>query len=238
MTRSIIAFIFARGGSKGLPRKNVLPFLGKPLIARTIEQALSVDLISDVIVSTDDAEIADISFKAGASVPFLRPSLLATDTCSEWLAWQHALKYVQEKNISCDVFLSLPPTSPLRTVDDIYFCIESFTRTSPDMLITVTPSARNPYFNMVQIGVDSSVKLASEGRYHRRQDAPQTFDISTVAYVAKPEFILKSSFIFDGNIRAVSIPNERAIDIDNNIDFALAEMISLNIKNTPPATLL
>ena len=106
------------------------------------------------------------------------------------------------------------------------------------MLITVTPSARNPYFNMVQIGVDSSVKLASEGRYHRRQDAPQIFDISTVAYVAKPEFILKSSYIFDGNIRAVSIPNERAIDIDNNIDFALAELISLNIKNTSPATLL
>ena len=74
MTRSIIAFIFARGGSKGLPRKNVLPFLGKPLIVRSIEQALSVDLISDVIVSTDDAEIADISFKAVASVPFLRPS--------------------------------------------------------------------------------------------------------------------------------------------------------------------
>ena len=73
MTRSIIAFIFARGGSKGLPRKNVLPFLGKPLIARTIEQALSVDLISDVIVSTDDAEIADISSKAGASVPFYDP---------------------------------------------------------------------------------------------------------------------------------------------------------------------
>ena len=204
MTRSIIAFIFARGGSKGLPRKNVLPFLGKPLIARTIEQALSVDLISDVIVSTDDAEIADISSKAGASVPFLRPSFLATDSC-RMVGLAACTKICPRKIFRVEVFL-VPPTSPLRSVDDIYFCIESFTRTSPDMLITVTPSARNPYFNMVQIGVDSSVKLASEGRYHRRQDAPQIFDISTVAYVAKPEFVLKSSYIFDGNIGPFQFP--------------------------------
>ena len=234
---SVTAFIFARGGSKGLPRKNLLPFLGKPLIAHSIELALSLPIITNVIVSTDDQEIADISLAAGASVPFLRPSSLATDTSSEWSAWQHAIRYTHQNNIPCDIFLSLPPTSPLRTSHDIQFCIDSFISTSPDILITVTPANRNPYFNIVKIDSNSNVELAAKGRYYRRQDAPKLYDVTTVAYIAKPHFILNSTYMFDGNVRAVSIPRARAIDIDNNIDFAHAELLARSIDINPPILL-
>ena len=106
-----VAFIFARGGSKGLPDKNIRLFSGKPLIAHTIDQAIESNLFTDVVVSTDSENIAKISREYGATVPFMRPSRLANDTSNEWLSWQHATNnYVGE----IDCFVSLPCTSPLR----------------------------------------------------------------------------------------------------------------------------
>lgn len=230
MNQEVIAFIFARGGSKGLPRKNLLPLAGKPLIVHSIEVALGISRVKKVVVSTDDPEIAAVACKAGAEVPFLRPVELAGDNTPEWLAWQHAIHALRKQGEVVDHFLSLPPTSPLRTSKDVNCCLDSFFDTSADMVITVCEAEHNPYFNMVRKESDGSVRLAMEGSFHRRQDAPKFYDITTVAYVAKADFILNSTHIFDGKVRAVQIPRERALDIDTELDF----FIGANLINKSP----
>ena len=121
---SVVAFIFARGGSKGLPGKNIRLFNGKPLIAWSIEQALSVKKIDKVYVSTDSKEIAKIATSYGAEVPFLRPAEFSLDNSSEWSAWRHALNFMNEKfgNLP-NLMVSIPSTAPLRLAIDIENCI-------------------------------------------------------------------------------------------------------------------
>jgi len=124
---NIVAFIFARGDSKGLPNKNIKIFNGKPLIAWSIEHAKSIDRINRIIVSTDSIEIAKIAREFGAEVPFMRPKELATDHSPEWLSWQHALKFLsQTEDYLPDLMLSIPTTSPLRDVEDINKIIDEY----------------------------------------------------------------------------------------------------------------
>ena len=113
---NITGFIFARGGSKGVPRKNVRSLCGKPLIAHAIDAALGSRFIQRVVVSTDDPEIADVARRYGADVPFLRPAELATDTAAEWLCWRHAIQFVNAEagRLPLDLFVSVPATAPLR----------------------------------------------------------------------------------------------------------------------------
>jgi len=121
------AFIFARGGSKGLPNKNLRFLAGKPLIGWSIDVAKKVSCINRIIVSTDSHEIAEVAVSYGAEVPFIRPAELATDASSEWLSWRHALDYLtkQEGDLP-DIMLSLPATAPLRSVDDVDKCINAY----------------------------------------------------------------------------------------------------------------
>lgn len=221
MKPRIVAFVFARGGSKGLPRKNLLPLAGKPLIVHSINTALALPRVDKVVVSTDDVEIAEVARKAGAEVPFLRPRELANDTAPEWLAWQHAIRTLRESGATVDVFLSLPPTSPLRLPADVDCCLDALLNSSSDAVITVREAERNPYFNMVRREPDGSMRLAIEGAFHRRQDAPKLYDMTTVAYAARADFILAANSIFDGKVRAVQIPRERALDIDTELDLLI-----------------
>ena len=123
---SIVGFIFARGGSKGLPGKNIRPFCGKPLIAWSIDHARAVSRIDRVIVSTDSHEIAEVALAAGAEVPFIRPAELAQDNSSEWLAWRHALNFVRQTDGALpEVMVSIPTTAPLRVPDDIKRCVDA-----------------------------------------------------------------------------------------------------------------
>lgn len=224
-----IAFIFARGGSKGLPGKNVRPLAGKPLIAWSIEHALAVKRIERVIVSTDSSEIADVARAYGAEVPFMRPADLASDDSPEWLAWRHALNYVREASGSLpEVMVSVPATAPLRQPIDIENCLDNFAQGGADMIVTVTDAHRSPYFNMVKTNADGSVGLVippSAGAIARRQDAPVVYDMATVAYVVKPEFVMTHQASFEGRVRAVHVPPERAIDIDTLLDFRIAECL-------------
>lgn len=223
MTLSIVAFIFARGGSKGLPRKNLRLLAGKPLIVHAVETGRALSRVTKTIVSTDDAEIAAVAERAGATVPFLRPAELACDSAPEWLAWQHAIHALRALGDEVDVFVSLPPTSPLRTLADVDCAIDLKLQSDADVVITVREAERNPYFNMVRVEPDGHVRLAIEGKYHRRQDAPPIYDITTVTYVASADFILSGTRIFDGKVRAVEIPRERALDIDTEYDMLIAE---------------
>jgi CMP-N-acetylneuraminic acid synthetase len=228
-----IAFIFARGGSKGLPGKNIRPLAGKPLIAWSIEHALAVNRIERVIVSTDSLEIADVALAFGAEVPFMRPAELARDDSPEWLAWRHALNFVRNSSgVLPEAMVSVPATAPLRQPLDIENCLDNFALGGADMVITVTDAHRSPYFNMVKVNLDGTVGLVipPTGPITRRQDAPVVFDMATVAYVIKPEFVMTHQATFEGCVRAVHVPAERAIDIDTLLDFKIAECLLANQK--------
>ena len=219
------AFVFARGGSKGVPGKNIRNLDGKPLLAHSIIMAQSIDKISRVFVSTDDKDIADIGAKYGAEI-IKRPLNLAQDESPEWLAWLHAIKWLEARGMPFDCFVSLPATSPLRNKTDVIRCIDSLDEKT-DIVVTMTNTSRSPYFNMANER-DGYINLLMESKesYSRRQDVPVAYDMTTVAYVTRPDFIKNNSRIFDGKVKAVLIPKERAIDIDDEIDFKIAEMLA------------
>ena len=227
-----IAFIFARAGSKGLPGKNIRHLGGKPLIAWSIEHALAVKRIERVIVSTDSEEIAAVAREYGAEVPFIRPAELARDNSPEWLAWRHALNYFRESTGALpEVMVSVPATAPLRHALDIENCLDEYEKGDAEMVITVTEAHRSPYFNMVKANLDGTVGLVnpSQSTIARRQDAPVVYDMATVCYVANPEFVMTHNATFEGRVKAVQVPVERAIDIDTLLDFQIAECL-LNIR--------
>lgn len=220
------AFIFARGGSKGLPRKNILELGGKPLIVHSIEIAKKVSQIEEIFVSTDDQEIAEIANRNGA-VTINRPVELATDNSPEWLSWQHAVEFVIERFGDFERFLSLPATSPLRNIYDVQSCLD-LCKTDSDFVVTMTESNRSPWFNMVKKDINGRVNLLLKdfgNQLKTRQSAPKTFDMTTVAYVTSPSFILKNSCFWDGSVIGVEIPPERAIDIDTKLDFEIANFL-------------
>lgn len=220
------AFIFARGGSKGLPRKNIKLLAGKPLLQYSIDTALDSPSIDNVFVSTDDSEIAEIANACGAIV-IERPADLASDTSPEWLSWRHATEWVQRNYGEFDSFVSLPATSPLRSVDDVERAISQLITTEADVCISVTPASRSPYFNMVKLTESGMVELVNKplSDVSRRQDAPEVFDITTVVYVTRPSFVLNQYGIFSGRVASIEVPKERAVDIDDIYDFKLAEAI-------------
>ena len=220
------AFIFARGGSKGLPGKNIKPLAGKPLLQYSIDTAFASDLIEQVFVSTDDQAIAQVAIEGGA-ILIERPVELATDQSPEWLSWRHAVEWATEHYGSFDGFVSLPATSPLRSQEDVEAAILKRQAETADICIAVTPASRSPYFNMVKYNEAGFVELVNqpEGEVSRRQDAPQVFDITTVVYATTPEFVLNNYGLFSGKVASIEVPKARAVDIDDIYDFRLAEAI-------------
>lgn len=224
----VVGAIFARGGSKGLANKNIMELGGKPLIAHAIEHALSTKQISRVIVSTDSNEIASIAREYGADVPFLRPSELATDDSPEWLSWRHLIHFIEEDEGSLpDALVSVPATAPLRLTIDIENCIKEFFAQKPDIVITITDAHRHPSFNMVKENTNGTYGLVTplEKKIFRRQDTSCVFDMTTVCFVADPNFVIKHEGTFDGKVIAVKIPKSRSIDIDTSFDFEFAEYL-------------
>lgn len=224
---NIFAIICARGGSKSIKNKNIKFFCGKPLIAHSIEMAFSIKEINRVIVSTDSKKIASISKKFNAEVPFLRPKNLATDTSPEWKTWQHLIQFLKksEKKMP-DIIISVPTTSPLRSSDDLKNAIKKFLNNKrSDVLITVTEARRNPYFNMVKVNKSGFLDIVVNQKniVSNRQQAPKVFDVCTLAYVTTPEYILKSSHMFKGNVDYYEVDKSRSIDIDDRYDFNLAQ---------------
>ena len=219
------AFIFARGGSKGVPGKNIKEICGKPLIAYSIEIAKEIESIEKIFVSTEDDNITSVAKKYGADI-IPRPVSLAEDDSPEWLAWQHSVKWLGEKGENFDIFVSLPATSPLRNKKDITQCLASLDEKT-DMVVGITEATRSPFFNMVKKDANGfiDVLINNENLYTRRQDTPAIFDMTTVGYVSRSEFIENSTGIFDGQVKGIEIPAERALDIDTELDFEIAEFL-------------
>ena len=231
MTGRYLGLVCARGGSKGVPGKNIRLLEGKPLIAYAIETGLRIKQIERVVVSTDSEEIARIARDFGAETPFMRPARLAADNSSEWLVWRHAIEHMRDvEGRAYDGIVVLPAVAPLRTDEDVIKCIDLFSREETDIVITVTEASRSPYFNMVCENGDGLARLViqSEAKIVRRQDVPEVYDMTTIAYVAEPNFVLKAESMFDGKVRFVEVPKERALDIDTELDFAIAEFLFRN----------
>lgn len=227
----LIAFVFARGGSKGIPSKNLSVVAGKSLIARAVEIAFTVSQIERVIVSTDSREIALEATRVGAEVPFMRPSELSEDSSPEWLAWRHAVTQLAElEGEMPPVLVSVPTTSPLRIASDVEACLVKFQEGVWDAVITVTPSHRNPYFNMVTLDSTGAaqVVISPSHSVSRRQDSPPVFDMCTSAYVVSTEFLMSHDNIWQGKVGAVFIPQDRSLDIDTPFDLKVARLLTGN----------
>lgn len=219
-----IATICARGGSVGVPRKNIRPLLGKPLIGYTIEQARACQQIDRVFVSTDDAEIADIALSFGAEVPFLRPAELATSDASKLDAIRHLVDWVVANKGPIEAIVDLDPTSPLRRIDDITECMKLLTN-DVDMVITGYLAEKNPYFNMVEYKADGNVGLVSpSGAYVKtRQSAKKVYAMNASIYVWRAH-TFSTDLWSHRSIKLHVMPRERSIDIDSEIDFELVEL--------------
>ena len=223
---SKVVLICARGGSKGLPGKNLKVLDGIPLIVRAIRQAQQVDRIDRIIISTDCEEIAEVAKAANAEIPYMRPAHLAEDSSPEWQVWRHALAHFKEMEGSYpDLLMVVPPTAPLRAPEDLDACLDEYEKGRCDIVITVTDSGSSPYFSQVEIDPEGLAGLAISPKtpITRRQDAPTVYDITPVGYVVDPEFVMAKNGIFEGVVRTVFVPRERAVDIDTDWDFRIAE---------------
>lgn len=223
---NIVGFIFARGGSKGVPKKNIRSLGGRPLIAYAIDTARQSEWIDRVVVSTDCPEIARIARQHGAEVPFMRPPHLATDSVSERLAWRHAIEEMEtQSGRKIDVMVALPTTAPFRTVDDVDACIKLLGESDADIVITASHAQRSPYYNMIVLDDErtASLVIPPSEELVRRQDSPAVYDMTTVAYAANRDYVFASDSIFQGKVKAVIIPPERSVDIDTEFDFQIAE---------------
>lgn len=221
-----LALIPARGGSKGIPRKNIRPLGGRPLIAWSIEAALASMHIDAVVVSTEDEEIAEISRKFGAQVPFMRPLELAQDNTPGMDPVMHAIGRLPQ----FDRIVLLQPTSPLRMTDDINACIELATRQKANSVVSVCEPAKSPYW-MYQLGSDNRLtKLIDNTEATRRQDLPLVYALNGAIYVADASWLRKTkTFLTDETIGYV-MPPERSVDIDTSMDWTVAEHLFLERK--------
>ena len=220
-----VALIFARGGSKGLPNKNIKLINNKPLIYYSIKQAKSCSFIKDVYVSTESKKIKEIAIKYGAKI-IDRPRYLATDSSPEFLSWKHAVQFLIDKQVIFEKIISLPTVAPIRLNSDIKLAIENLDKKT-DIVISVTRSKHYPEFNMVTFdkkGYCSPIKK-KKSKVVRRQDAAAIYNITPHVYVTTPDFILKKTNIFDGKVKAIQIPEERSVDIDTKFDFEVAEFL-------------
>ena len=230
--KKILAIITARGGSKGIPRKNIKNLGGKPLIAYTIEVSKQSKYITNLIVSTDDQEIADICKKYGVDVPFLRPKELALDTTKHLPVLQHAVKFMEQKlGMVYDYIVILQPTSPFRVVSDIDECIEKIILTNADSALSMVEVDENHPMKMKKI-VDGKILPFSDKEPEgvRRQDLPLAYKRSGAVYVVKRDNIVEKDVLFGEDLVATVVPIERSIDIDNELDWIKAEYMLKKLR--------
>lgn len=221
----ILAIIPARGGSKGVPKKNIKELNGKPLIAYSIDEAKKSKYIDRLVVSTDDLDISSISKEFGAEVPCLRPENLATDKSPTIDCITHMINFLREKeNYIPDYVCLLQCTSPLRTYNDIDGTIEKALSLNVDGAISVCEAEVNPYWSNIFNG-DKLEYFINEGKQiTRRQDLPKVYRINGAIYCIKTDILLKYNTFETDNVTGYVMSNRNSIDIDDYIDFKLAEI--------------
>lgn len=222
MTR--LCTICARGGSKGVPGKNLRLLAGRPLIAHSIEHALASGLFDVVAVSSDSDEILEAAARAGAGHLIRRPDELASDTAAKAPAIRHA---VAESEVRTgrrfDTLVDLDATAPLRLPEDIVGAVALLEERGVTSVITGAPAHRSPYFNLVERGPDGVVRVAKPlpGGVVRRQDAPACFDMNASIYVWRRDPFMADPKVFYADTLLFEMPPERSLDIDSPLDFEI-----------------
>lgn len=230
--KKILAIIPARGGSKGVPRKNIKLLNGKPLISYSIRAALKSKFIDRVIVSTDDKEIAEVAKRYKAEVPFLRPAELAQDTSPTLPVLQHAINFLKnEENYKIDFVVLLQPTTPLMLASDIDSAIEKLVQTKTNSCVSVCEISERPEWMYVFKGSKIKPFIQINEKTGRRQDLPKTYRLNGAVYVIKKDVLMKKNKIIDkDNLSAIIMPIERSVDINEPVDFPIIEAIIKQIK--------
>ena len=211
----------ARGGSKGIPRKNIKLIAGKPLIVWTIEAALRSSLLSAVVVSTDDPEIADVARRAGAQVPFMRPAELAQDQTPGLNPVLHALDQLPQ----FDSVLLLQPTSPLRTTGDIEACLRLALKHNAPSVVSVTEAGTHPFWTYSMTEDLALRRFVDAEPIAQRQDLPQVFELNGALYFADANWLRSSGSMLGSETLAFIMPKERSVDLDTLIDWKFAELL-------------
>ena len=224
---NILGIIPARGGSKSVPRKNIAPVGGKPLIAWTIEVAHASEELARVVVSTDDAEIADVARRWGAEVPFMRPADLAQDDTPGVLPLLHAVSWLEEHEGYCpDYVMLLQPTSPLRTEDDIKAAVKLAQERSADSVVSVTLSNQHPFW--MKTLTDESLLidfLHTDTKCTCRQDLPPAYAFNGAIYLTRRNVLLNQQTLFPEATFAYVMPAERSLDVDTPWDLYVLGLI-------------
>lgn len=225
MKPKILALIPARGGSKGIQKKNIKLLFGKPLIAWTIDQAKKSEYLNKIIVTTEDEEIGEISRSWGADI-IKRPKELAKDESPTIDAIFHTLEVLKSENYNPDIIILLQPTSPLRTTKDIDNAMELFLNTNCESVVSVCELKHSPYWCFeIEKGYLKSL-FGDEYLRRRRQDLENVYMPNGAMYISTPENLRKYKGFYCLRTIPYIMPPERGIDIDNEVDFMLAELLT------------
>jgi CMP-N-acetylneuraminic acid synthetase len=230
----LLCVVAARGGSEGVPGKNIRPLLGRPLIAWAITNALQTPEIDRVVVSTDSPAIATAARAAGAEVPFVRPAELSGSDVGKFQVWQHALTAAERiDSVRYDLFVDIDCTNPLIEPADISAAIAKFRRLreqgiAVDAVLTVAQARRNPYFNLVEVQPGGGLKMSKtgpRGTVLSRQRAPIVYEHVAGVYVLDADYLRRANHLLDGRAEGYEVPSHKALDIDSELDFDLIEFL-------------
>ena len=225
----ILCTICARGGSKGVPNKNIREVGGKPLVGHAVSDARRWERKTDVMVSTDDDRIAKVAEEFGAEVPFRRPAELASDSAGKLSAIQHAVEQMESnREERYEYVVDIDATTPLRRPEDIEDCFLSVDEDErATNAYTVCEADKNPYFNIVELDEDGYATLSKElgSDIVRRQDAPAVYEMNAAVYVYERDFLMETDSVHGEYTRVLVMPPERSIDIDTKLDLEFVEFI-------------
>ena len=220
-----LVIIPARGGSKGIPHKNIKLLGGKPLICRAIDNARAVAPDSDICVSTDDSEIIQVVEDYGLKVPFIRPTELAADNSGTYEVLLHALSFYEQQGRTYDTIILLQPTSPFRRDEDISEALKLY---SPDvdMVVSVTEARANPYYNCFETDSDGFLHVSKgDGKYIRRQDAPKAWEYNGAIYIINPQSLKRKSLGEFKRRMMYEMDELHSLDLDTPLDWRIAELL-------------
>ncbi len=219
-----LVVIPARGGSKGVPGKNIKLLNGNPLIHYTIEAARNIFDDEKICVSTDSDEIIKVVEQTGLKVPFKRPAEFASDTASSQDVLLHAIEFYQLRGYSPNVIILLQPTSPLRTSEHIKGALKLYNK-SLDMIVSVKESKSNPYFNLFEENGNGNLTKSKEGKFIRRQDCPKVWEFNGAIYVINVESLKACKLYEFKTVKKYVMSEQASIDIDDNIDWIAASTL-------------
>lgn len=219
-----LVIIPARGGSKGVPKKNIKLLNGKPLIYYTIEAARKLFADEDICISTDNEEIKQVVEKTGLKVPFLRPNELATDTAGTYEVLLHALNFYKNQGKEYQAIVLLQPTSPLRTEIHIQEAIDLFSK-DMDMVVSVKETESNPYYVLFEENEEGFLAKSKEGNFTRRQDCPKVWEYNGAIYVINIASLLVKKMNQFEKIRKYVMSEDSSVDIDNSLDWKVVELL-------------